>query len=94
VLETSNAADLPQVAFAGTKVRVARPNRFLAELAHAEPDVASVVDRMPGRFRKPRATRVDPPNIMVNADCGAFAEALAAAWGPALVCLATGILQR
>ena len=40
-----------------------------------------VIDRMLKRFRKPKATRVDLLNIMVNADCIEFAEALATAWG-------------
>ena len=40
-----------------------------------------VIDRMLKRFRKPKATRVDLLNIMVNADCSEFAEALATAWG-------------
>ena len=81
VLVTSNVTDLPQSAFAGTRVRVARPGRFLAELVDAEPGVPVVIDRMLKRFRKPKATRVDLLNIMVNADCSEFAEALAAAWG-------------
>ncbi|MDP1691747.1 MAG: hypothetical protein Q8L49_07325 [Burkholderiaceae bacterium] len=41
----------------------------------------AVVDKMLKRFRKPKTTRVDLLNIMVNADCSEFAEALAAAWG-------------
>lgn len=81
VLVTSNVTDLPQSAFAGTRVRVARPGRFLAELVAAEPGVPVVIDRMLKRFRKPKTTRVDLLNIMVNADCAEFADALAAAWG-------------
>lgn len=81
VLVTSNVTDLPQAAFAGTKVRVARPGRLLAELVNAEPGVAAVIDRMLKRFRKPKTTREDLLNIMVNADCIEFAEALATAWG-------------
>jgi hypothetical protein len=81
VLVTSNVTDLPQSAFAGTKVRVARPGRFLAELVSAEPGVPVVVDTMLKRFRKPKTTRVDLLNIMANSDCSEFAEALAAAWG-------------
>ena len=81
VLVTSNVTDLPQSAFAGTKIRVARPGRFLAELVNAEPGVPVVIDRMLKRFRKPKATREDLLNIMVNADCIEFAEALATAWG-------------
>lgn len=81
VLVTSNVTDLPQAAFASTKVRVTRPGRFLAELVNAEPGVPAVVDRMLRRFRKPKTTRVGLLNIMVNADCSEFAEALAAAWG-------------
>jgi hypothetical protein len=81
VLVTSNVTDLPQAAFAGTKVRVARPEQFLAELLNAEPGVPVVIDRMLKRFRKPKTTRVDLLNIMANADCGEFAAALAAAWG-------------
>ena len=78
---TSNVAALPQSAFAGTKVRVASPGRLLAELVCAEPGVPVVIDRMLRRFRKPKTTRVDLLNIMVNADCAEFADALAAAWG-------------
>ena len=81
VLVTSNVTDLPQAAFAGTQVRVARPGRLLAELVNAEPRVAAVIDRMLKRFRKPKTTREDLLNIMVNADCIEFAEALATAWG-------------
>jgi len=81
VLVTSNVTDLPQSAFAGTKIRVARPGRFLAELVKADPGVPVVIDRMLKRFRKPKTTRVDLLNVMVNADCGEFAEALGAAWG-------------
>ncbi len=81
VLVTSNVTDLPQSAFAGTRVRVARPGRFLAELVAAEPGVPVVIDRMLKRCRKPKTTRVDLLNIMVNADCAEFADALAAAWG-------------
>lgn len=81
VLVTSNVADLPQSAFAGTKVRVVRPGKFLAELVNAEPGVAVAIDRMLKRFRNPKTTRVDLLNIMVNADCSKFAEALASAWG-------------
>ena len=81
VLVTSNVTDLPQSAFAGTRVRVARPGRFLAELVAAEPGVPVVIDRLLERFRKPKTTRVDLLNIMVNADCAEFADALAAAWG-------------
>lgn len=81
VLVTSNVTDLPQAAFAGTKVRVDRPGRFLTELLNAEPGLPVVVDQMLKRFRKPKTTRVDLLNIMVNAGCSEFAEALAAAWG-------------
>lgn len=81
VLVTSNVTDLPQSAFAGTKVRVARPGRFLAELVNAEPGVPAVIDRMLKRFRNPKATRVDLLDIMVDADCSEFADALAATWG-------------
>lgn len=81
VLVTSNVSDLPQAAFAGTKVRAARPGRFLTELLTAEPGLPVVVDQMLKRFRKPKTTRVDLLNIMVNAGCSEFAEALAAAWG-------------
>ena len=81
VLVTANVTDLPQAAFAGTRVRVARPGPFLAELVNAEPGVPAVIDRMLKRFRKPKTTRVDLLNIMVNANCSEFAEALAAAWG-------------
>ena len=55
------------------------PGRFLAELVNAEPGVPAVIDRMLKRFRKPKTTRVDLLNIMVNADCREFAAALAAA---------------
>jgi hypothetical protein len=81
VLVTSNVSDLPKAAFAGTRVRVARPGQLLADLVAAEPGVPAVIDRMLRRFRKPKTTRVDLLNIMVHADCGEFAEALAAAWG-------------
>jgi len=81
VLVTANVSDLPHAAFAGTKVRVARPGRFLTELVNAEPGVPAVIDRLLKRFRKPKTTRVDLLNIMVNVDCSEFAEALAAAWG-------------
>lgn len=81
VLVTSNVSDLPQSAFAGTKVRVSRPGRFLAEFVNANPGVPDVIDSMLERLRTPKTTRVDLLNIMVNADCADFAEALAAAWG-------------
>jgi hypothetical protein len=57
VLVTSNVTDLQQSAFAGTKVRVARTGRFLAELVNAEPGVPVVIDRMLKRFRRPKTTR-------------------------------------
>lgn len=81
VLVTANVSDLPQAAFAGTKVRVARPGRFLTELVRAEPGVPAVVDRMLKRFRKPKTTRVDLLNIMVNSGCSEFADSMAAVWG-------------
>ena len=80
-LVTFNVTDLPESAFAGTKVHVVRPGPFLAELVNAEPGVPAVIDRMIKRFRKPKTTRVDLLNIMVNADCTEFAAALAEAWG-------------
>ena len=79
MLVTPNVNYLPQAAFVGTKARVARPGRFLAELVNAEPGVPAVIDRVLKRFRKPKTTRVDLLNIMVNADCREFAAALAAA---------------
>lgn len=60
---------------------MARRGRLLAELINAEPGVPAAIDRMVKRFLKPKTTRVDLLNIMVNADCSAFAKAPAAAWG-------------
>lgn len=81
VLVTSNISDLPQPAFAGTQVVVARPGQLLTEMINTEPGVPAVLDKMLKRFTKPKTTRVDLLNIMMNADCVEFAEALAAAWG-------------
>lgn len=81
VLVTSNISDLPQSAFTGTMVRVARPGRFLTDLLRIEPRVAGVIDTKLRKLLNPKTSREDLLRIMDNSQCQTFADALAAAWG-------------
>lgn len=81
VLVTANIKHLPQAAFVGTQVRVARPGTFLRELLLAEPEVAVVLADMCHRFKKPPVTKEDLLSILDASSCALFARELAAAWG-------------
>lgn len=81
VLVTSNMSDLPQSAFAGTMVSVARPGRFLTELLRIEPRVADVIDAKLRKLVKPQTSREDLLRVMDNSQCPTFADALAVSWG-------------
>jgi hypothetical protein len=81
VLVTSNLADLPQSAFADTKVHVSPPGRFLTELLANQPTVADIIDKKLRSLLTPRTSREDFLQIMDNAQCQMFSDALAEAWG-------------
>ena len=81
VLVTSNLRHFPAVAFAGMAVEPARPGVVLKELLSREPRVPEVLDAMLQRFRNPPLSREDLLDILDASNCGAFAAALAAAWG-------------
>lgn len=81
VLVTSNMIDLPQSAFAGTKVLIARPGRFLTELLANAPEVAEVIDSKLRALTTPHTSCEDFLLVMDNSQCPTFADALAEVWG-------------
>jgi hypothetical protein len=81
LLVTNNIKHLPESAFRNTLVRPVRPGALLKGLLAAQPAVVDVMDAMLQRFKSPVVSREDLLTILDASNCGAFATALASAWG-------------